>query len=187
MLSSLPFMFAPLLLFSYCSHNIMYDVIIHDIVPKLLYTCDLHNCCLREWEGLVEIAIAREQYQNHRISDRELEMEKFLVAVLTILALSSPAASAPVDIPLGNLPFKSLLSSLSESRLRGPADLECDACKIVVTALQQLLLSNSSENEIVDVITKLCIALQIEDQNVCTLGVLEFKVLKLMNASICQN
>ena len=101
-------------------------------------------------------------------------MEKFLIAVLSILALSSPAASAP--LPFGNLPFNSLLKSLSESRLRGPADLECDACKVVVTALQQLLLSNSSENEIVDVITKLCIALQIEDQNVCTLGVLEFKV-----------
>ena len=101
-------------------------------------------------------------------------MEKFLIAVLSFLALSSPATSAP--LPLGNLPFNSLLNSLSESRLRGPADLECDACKVVVTALQQLLLTNSSENEIVDVITKLCIALQIEDQNVCTLGVLEFKV-----------
>lgn len=101
-------------------------------------------------------------------------MKKFVFGVLSILALSSLAGGAP--LLLGSPPFHSLLQSLSESRLRGPADLECDACKIVVTALQQLLLTNSSENEIVDVITKLCIALQIEDQNVCTLGVLEFKV-----------
>ena len=103
-------------------------------------------------------------------------MKKFVFGVLSILALSSLAGGAP--LLLGSPPFHSLLQSLSESRLRGPADLECDACKIVVTALQQLLLTNSSENEIVDVITKLCIALQIEDQNVCTLGVLEFKVWK---------
>ena len=103
-------------------------------------------------------------------------MKNFFVAVLSILAALSwtPAASAP--LLLRDLPLPSLLDSLSASRLRGPADLECDACKIVVTALQQLMLTNSSENEIVDVITKLCIALQIEDQNVCTLGVLEFKV-----------
>ena len=103
-------------------------------------------------------------------------MEKlFLIATLTVLALSwPPAASAP--LLLKNLPLTSLLDSLSEARVRGPADLECEACKVVVTVLQQLLLSNSSENEIVDIITKLCIALQIEDENVCTLGVLEFKV-----------
>jgi hypothetical protein len=105
-------------------------------------------------------------------------MKKFFVGLLIIKFLAavswSPAASAP--LLLRGLPLPSLLDSLSESRLRGPADLECDACKVVVTALQQLLLTNSSENEIVDVITKLCIALQIEDQNVCTLGVLEFKV-----------
>ena len=103
-------------------------------------------------------------------------MKKFFVAVSVIFAAVSwaPAASAP--LLLRDLPLPSLLDSLSASRLRGPADLECEACKIVVTVLQQLLLTNSSENEIVDVITKLCIALQIEDQNVCTLGVLEFKV-----------
>lgn len=103
-------------------------------------------------------------------------MKNFFIAVLSILAAVSwtPAASAPLI--LRDLPLPSLLDSLSAARLRGPADLECDACKIVVAALQQLMLTNSSENEIVDVITKLCIALQIEDQNVCTLGVLEFKV-----------
>ena len=103
-------------------------------------------------------------------------MEKVLIyTVLSVLAVSSsPAAGAPLI--LRSLPFTSLIDSLVDSRLGGPADLECGACKAMVTVLQQLLLTNSSENEIVDVITKICIALEIEDENVCTLGVLEFKV-----------
>ena len=57
-----------------------------------------------------------------------------------------------------------------------PADLECEACKIIVAALQDLLEKNSSEEEIVKVITTICIDLKIEDENVCTLVVPEFKV-----------
>ena len=108
-------------------------------------------------------------------------MEKFAVAVLSILVSLNWAACAPLLV--GNVPFNSV-RTLPGSRLRTPADLECEVCKIMVDALQHLLLSNSTEDEVVDVITKLCIDLQIQDQNVCTLVVREFKVERTCGTSI---
>lgn len=59
-------------------------------------------------------------------------------------------------------------------------DWECATCKVVFTALQDLFLKNASEDEIVTIITAFCIDLKIEDENVCTAIVLEFKVTRLV-------
>jgi len=55
-------------------------------------------------------------------------------------------------------------------------DLDCDACVVLVDAIQFLARENKSEDEIVDVATELCIKLGIEDKLVCTQAVREFKV-----------
>lgn len=54
--------------------------------------------------------------------------------------------------------------------------LTCDACKIIVDTLDQLFMENKTQDEMVDVITAICIDLKIEDRNVCTLVVKEFQV-----------
>ena len=54
--------------------------------------------------------------------------------------------------------------------------LTCEACKILVDTLDTMFMENKTSDDIVDVITELCVDLQIEDRNVCTLGVREFKV-----------
>lgn len=56
------------------------------------------------------------------------------------------------------------------------SDLMCDACKIIVGLLDTLYQENKTEDEIVAVSTEICIDLHIEDRNVCTLVVKEFKV-----------
>ena len=55
-------------------------------------------------------------------------------------------------------------------------DLDCDACIILVDIVQFLARSNSSEDEIVTVLTKFCIQAKLEDHLVCTQITREFKV-----------
>lgn len=55
--------------------------------------------------------------------------------------------------------------------------LTCDACKIVVGVLDVLFMENRTEDDIVEAATYICIVLNIEDRNVCTLVVKEFKVI----------
>ena len=54
--------------------------------------------------------------------------------------------------------------------------LTCGACKVVVNLLQELFAKETSEDEIAKIITRVCIDLKIEDENVCTLVVPTFKV-----------
>ena len=54
--------------------------------------------------------------------------------------------------------------------------LTCGACKVVVSLLQELFAKETSEDEIAKIITRVCIDLKIEDENVCTLVVPTFKV-----------
>lgn len=55
-------------------------------------------------------------------------------------------------------------------------DLACDACEVMVDAVQHLVRSNLSEDAIAAVLTKLCILFKVEDSLVCTGIVPEFKV-----------
>lgn len=96
----------------------------------------------------------------------------------TLLFLITTVTSAPTVFGGYSYPSSYLRELSGKLRdLRDPADLECESCKVIVAALQQLMLQNATENEIVNIITRICIDLKIQDQNVCTLAVLEFKVL----------
>lgn len=55
-------------------------------------------------------------------------------------------------------------------------DLACDTCKVMVDVIQYLASRNTSEDTIVSVLTKLCVALKVEDSLVCDGIVPEFKV-----------
>ncbi|XP_072028383.1 sphingomyelin phosphodiesterase-like [Amphiura filiformis] len=55
------------------------------------------------------------------------------------------------------------------------SSLTCDACKILVKGLDDLIQSNLTEAEIVDIATVVCIAAKIESERVCRYGVREFK------------
>ena len=72
--------------------------------------------------------------------------------------------------------LKSLRRILRADPVATVTGLECAACKVIFTVLQDLFLKNATEDEIVAVITAFCIDLKIEDENVCTAVVLEFKV-----------
>ena len=103
----------------------------------------------------------------------------------------------PVLLILSVLPFASfsnpLLTFHEENKLAGASDgsflrltklknvltdkgLECSACKTIANILQELFVKNATEEEIVKIITFLCIQFKIEDELVCTAVVIEFKV-----------
>lgn len=84
-------------------------------------------------------------------------------------------------------PLKSrALRSLEQLRLRNvlqtspsvgeTSSFTCDVCKLFVGLIQELFLQNRTEDEVVSIVTAVCIDLKIEDVNVCTLVVKEFKV-----------
>ena len=66
------------------------------------------------------------------------------------------------------------------TRLHDPTkeriDLACDACEVMVDAIQHLARSDVSEDAIVAVLTKLCVLFKIEDSLVCNGICPEFKV-----------
>ena len=101
---------------------------------------------------------------------------KQLPVMSCVLLLVSWVACAPV--PLGSYPSRYVVNALSAklADLRDPADLDCESCKIIVGVLQQLMMRNATEDEITHIIARICIDLKIEDQNVCNLIVVEFKV-----------
>jgi len=55
-------------------------------------------------------------------------------------------------------------------------DIECDACVLVVDAIQSLARENKTEEEILKTATFLCEKLKIQDKLVCTGIVPEFRV-----------
>ena len=55
-------------------------------------------------------------------------------------------------------------------------DIECDACTVMVDAIQHLARENASEDAIIYVLEKLCILLKLQDSLVCHGIVPEFKV-----------
>jgi len=64
------------------------------------------------------------------------------------------------------------LHDVSKERI----DVECDACALVVDAIQELVRSNTTEEEVVKTATYLCEKLQIQDKLVCSGIVPEFRV-----------
>ena len=102
--------------------------------------------------------------------------------VVTVVALAAVFLAEAVPLQ-GELKATRKLVVLTARRLKHAqwnsspsSDLTCDACKIIVDELDELFRENKTEDEIVDVITDICINLKIEDRNVCTLVVKEFKV-----------
>jgi len=53
---------------------------------------------------------------------------------------------------------------------------DCEACLLIVEAIQHLARKNFTEDTIVDVVTKLCIKYKIKDKLVCSGIIPEFKV-----------
>lgn len=68
------------------------------------------------------------------------------------------------------------LPVVSTIRTRNFSSLDCDTCKFIAAILQDLLLTNPSETDIEKFAINVCLLFKIEDKNVCTGAVLEFKV-----------
>ena len=96
-----------------------------------------------------------------------------LAVLLLCTSLTGPAGAAPLKPRLEAT--KQLLSAVSEKAGR-QSGLTCDLCKAAAGVLDELFLRNSTQDEIVKVITYICITFDIEDTNVCTLVVKEFQV-----------
>lgn len=108
---------------------------------------------------------------------------KQLSVVSCVLLLVSWVACAPV--PPDSYPSNYVVNALSAklANLLDPADLDCESCKIIVGVLQQLMMRNATEDEITHIIARICIDLKIEDQNVCNMIVVEFKVYSMRAAT----
>ena len=112
-----------------------------------------------------------------------------LVALAAALAVLTAVNASPMqrrDLPrLVELTARRL-GELREVPLRtteeegggGVSGLTCDACKVIVDTLDTLYMENRTRDDIVAAITELCIELQIEDRNVCTLAIKEFEVMQ---------
>ena len=59
---------------------------------------------------------------------------------------------------------------------KGLMEQVCDTCKSLVDAIQQLARSNSSEDTVADVASRLCVKLNVQDSLICNGIVPEFKV-----------
>jgi len=78
--------------------------------------------------------------------------------------------------------LETLVEGLEHLRLKVQggilSGLTCDVCKAVVDIIDELYSQSKTEDEIVSVLTTFCIDFKIEDRNVCSLVIPEFKVLK---------
>ena len=106
-----------------------------------------------------------------------------VLAAAVLFFAAIPAGATPLKPGLMatrrlvDLATKSLESKLADRDPAAPSSVvTCDACKIIVGALDYLFMENKTQDEIVEVITDICIGLHIEDRNVCTLVVKEFQV-----------
>lgn len=109
-----------------------------------------------------------------------IRAQVFLLPSLLVIILLAAANASPLK---PGLVATRRLVDLTAQRLRqtvqyGPPSLgvTCEACKLIVDTLDVLFMENKTQDDIVDVITTICIDLKIEDRNVCTLVVKEFQV-----------
>ena len=61
------------------------------------------------------------------------------------------------------------------------SNLDCDLCEDIVSIIQNLLETNTAEEDIVNICISICIDFKIEDENVCSLIVPHFKVYNVYN------
>ena len=99
----------------------------------------------------------------------------FSKLIFFLLIAVSIECSPPDRLPLiRNEDIANADSILSFSKFT--SSLTCDACKLLVKELDDLIQSDLTETEIVDIATVVCIAAKIESERVCRYGVREFKV-----------
>lgn len=106
-----------------------------------------------------------------------------VIGVLLLCCLSTIQTNAA---PTSTHGTNTLLEQLRETTLKSrglTSGFTCGACKVVVNLLQELFAKDASEDEIAKIITRVCIDLKIEDENVCTLVVPTFKVGELEMAT----
>lgn len=103
------------------------------------------------------------------------------VASLFIILLSGSCVFSVPVFPQQLRDFKlstksrQLLDSL-DLHVEASAGLTCDACKLLVKGLDDLLQQNVTEEEIVNIAELVCVVGKIESDRVCHLVVREFKV-----------
>lgn len=85
----------------------------------------------------------------------------FVVTIVTLLKISSFTSAAVTPILASDTPASSIL---------------CDLCKLVVPEIKSIFESNASEDEVAKLLTDVCIDFKIEDRNVCSSIVPEFRI-----------
>ena len=116
------------------------------------------------------------------LGQTKMERCAAVLLVITITIAVADASPAPfakdlvVTKKLIDLTAQRLGQIRQQSVSASGSGLECDACRIIVDAIDTLFSENKTTEDIVAVITDICIELQIEDRNVCTLVVKEFQV-----------
>ncbi len=92
------------------------------------------------------------------------------------LALATLKSISHDSIQLHRTMSAALSSAREKEREPRESPIECDICEGVVAVAQDLFESNKTEDEVAEFITNVCIVLKIEDRNVCSLVIPEFKV-----------
>eukprot|EP00794_Sanderia_malayensis_P011730 gene11730-12950_t len=105
-----------------------------------------------------------------------------LLCFLIAIAFVNHLQSLPIEEVLSNetkirtsLGHSSALAKLENVLGRFVKGASCTFCKIAANLIQQYFKLESTEAEIVDLLTKVCIDLKIEDTRVCTGIIVEFK------------
>ena len=96
------------------------------------------------------------------------EFSALLLAWGCVCLLQSPGTEAA---PLSR-PSTSQLSTAARAR----ASFNCELCKLTSGVLELVLEANSTEEEIMKVITDYCVFAKIEDERVCSAAIEEFRV-----------
>lgn len=115
---------------------------------------------------------------------RLIKMASSIAVILLLILcclLVTQTASAPAPLRRSpELPAQLLKDVAYPTRSfkssRGSSGFTCEACKFIVDRLQELFVKNATEDEIAKIITRFCIDFKIDDENVCSLAVITFKV-----------
>ena len=97
---------------------------------------------------------------------------RYLLAVSLLLLVGATTPSLTASLPKREPIGERLLAHVEH--LSG--SLECDACKLGVSVIQELFERGATEDAIVKAAIELCIVTKTEDENVCRLVIPEFKV-----------